>query len=739
MSDDNLERITILLQAKDRDFARAMDRNNKLVAKLSRDSDRNLARMNQRAQSHFGKMGQSAANFGRNFAAGLAGGAITAATGILLTNLRSTVSGIAAVGDQARRSGLGAEAFQEWAFVAQQNRIGVDQLVDGFKELNLRADEFIVTGGGAGADAFARLGYGANDLASALEDPSELMLELLGRMQNLDRAGQIRVADELLGGAAGERFVELLAQGEGSLRRTIGLAHDVGAVFEEEMIQRATILDQKFSQLTTRVSTFLQTAAVGLFAGGVETSADSLERMFGTLERARAVLGGGVFDALISETAELSDETDALLSGIASGSESAQAGVLRVASGMADVTGQLSDLGLTEELLSFDEVINGMEQLVADLRAGVIVADEFDVGLDDVISSAVQALAAVDGINGVDVSDAVSALATLVSGLRLVRAEADAATGALPGGGYGMTTGTPLTRDGLQMIQDLPTTGRRGSAPPRAPALLGEPPIPVPGGGTQQGYAAAVAEIRDRTTALELEAAALVAVADGGVRYGDAVEYAQRRAELLHQAMTEGREITPELESEINGLAEAYVTAGQSAEDAADSLERIREDARRGEDAAVSLFEGIVQGGDAARQAVARLLAEMGSSRFRLLLQGLSGSGGGWLAGLGGLISGKRAAGGPVVAGQAYRINENTPNSEIMVPSRSGGVLNVAQAKDALRGQSAGPSNVYHIDARGAQIGAAEQIEQAIRRAQPGIVRQSVKATFAASREVRFE
>lgn len=48
-------------------------------------------------------------------------------------------------------------------------------------------------------------------------------------------------------------------------------------------------------------------------------------------------------------------------------------------------------------------------------------------------------------------------------------------------------------------------------------------------------------------------------------------------------------------------------------------------------------------------------------------------------------ISGARASGGPVRAGMPYLVNENTPRSEIMVPSSSGAVLNVRQAQAALR------------------------------------------------------
>ena len=42
MADEATQRLTILLQARDRDFQRAMDRNNKLMAQVSKQMQGNL-------------------------------------------------------------------------------------------------------------------------------------------------------------------------------------------------------------------------------------------------------------------------------------------------------------------------------------------------------------------------------------------------------------------------------------------------------------------------------------------------------------------------------------------------------------------------------------------------------------------------------------------------------------------------------------------------------------------------
>ncbi|MFE3839629.1 phage tail tape measure protein, partial [Rhodobacteraceae bacterium PA1-206B] len=204
------------------------------------------------------KASSSAVSFAKAFATGFAGGIVATALAGLNSNINDTVKSIAALGDEAKRSGLGLEAFQEWKFVAEQNRIGIDALVDGFKELSLRADEFIVTGGGSASEAFKRLGYSAADLGKKLKDPSALMLEIIGRLEGLDRAAQIRIADELFGGTGGEQFVQLLDQGEAGISRTIDRARELGIVMDRELIEKAQELDRRWQELNTTIGTWFK-------------------------------------------------------------------------------------------------------------------------------------------------------------------------------------------------------------------------------------------------------------------------------------------------------------------------------------------------------------------------------------------------------------------------------------------------------------------------------------------------
>lgn len=174
---------------------------------------------------------------------------------------------------------------------------------------------------------------------------------------------------------------------------------------------------------------------------------------------------------------------------------------------------------------------------------------------------------------------------------------------------------------------------------------------PVTGGGTGGGgrggrarkeqlddYAKEVKAIRERTAALQVEAAVLVSVAASGQDYGDALEFARQKAELLHAAQQAGKTITPELEAEIDKLADAYVQAGLSAEEAADRIEEIEQASGRGKDRLEDMFGSIIDGSMFAKDAVAQLLMEISKVQAVKAIMGLPGMEG-LATGVGNLLS----------------------------------------------------------------------------------------------------
>lgn len=181
------EQLVVKLEARINDFEKSMKRaentgtrtyqglrrgSRSATRQMEQDMARSASSIRQSVASVTGSIG----SLGKAFAGGLLGGIAIGGLTEMVSSSRQVVAGIAEIGDEAKRAGLSAQAFQEWKFVADQNRISVDALVDGFKELSLRADELIATGMGPAAEAFGRLGFRAEDLKKKLKDPSALML-----------------------------------------------------------------------------------------------------------------------------------------------------------------------------------------------------------------------------------------------------------------------------------------------------------------------------------------------------------------------------------------------------------------------------------------------------------------------------------------------------------------------------------------------------------------------------------
>ncbi|MDU9005742.1 phage tail tape measure protein [Sedimentitalea todarodis] len=654
MADDK-ERLIVQLEARINEFEKRMKRAEKTgtrsykklrrgsrsaTAAMERDMLRSTTAINKALATTSARIG----TFGKTMAAGLAGGLVTAALAGVTGSLTSVVKGIASVGDEAKRSGLDVKTFQEWKFVAEQNRIGIDQMVDGFKELNLRADEFAVTGKGPAAEAFQRIGLTGQDLKRKLKDPSALMLEIVERMEDLDNAAQIRVADEIFGGSAGERFVELLSQGEEGLRRTVSRAHEVGAVMDSEMIAKADELDRKYGELAERASRIGKSLAVGLTTGlsGILSASRDLEGMFGSMERAEAVLGKELAESLSNTKGAISEHADDLRD--LHGTYDELFALINQMTGPDGV--RVFEIDNVEAKFALSDIMTGLKDLVVELENGQISANDFEEELKALIGDAQDVADDLEAIDDVGFSNVVTAIGHIGTALQNAISKAQALKAELPGdaGGATLRQGPP-TRVGKRKRSDLaPTTSVR---PKTAPSLLGEPDIVSGGGGGGGGgssrgddYAREVAQIREKTAALEAEAVALVAAGASGQQYGNALDYARKRAELLHAAQQAGKEITPQLQAEIDALAAAYVSAGDAADDAADKLQEIEDSAERGADALSDVFLGIMDGSRSAKEAVAELLKEMARIQIQKGFANLSaaGGGGGALGFLGSLL-----------------------------------------------------------------------------------------------------
>jgi hypothetical protein len=164
----------------------------------------------------------------------------------------------------AAQANMTVESFQKMEYVASQYNITQSAMIDGLKELNLRADEFAVTGKGPAAEAFERLGYTQKELNNQLNDTPQLLSNVIKRMQDLDNAAQIRIADEIFGGQGGEQFVDMMNDGSKSVAELAKEAERLGLVMDKSLVDSAVeanrALDTTFRILKTNLTRALVAA-----------------------------------------------------------------------------------------------------------------------------------------------------------------------------------------------------------------------------------------------------------------------------------------------------------------------------------------------------------------------------------------------------------------------------------------------------------------------------------------------
>lgn len=667
---------------------------------------RSSARINQALAATAGRIGA----FGKAFAGAFVAGGLAG----LAQGVRGATRQMAALGDEARRAGVSVEAFQELKFVAEQNRVGVDSMVDGLKELSLRADEFIVTGKGPAAEAFARLGFDATTLARKLKEPDQLFLDIVGRMESLDDAARIRVADEVFGGTGGERFVQLIGQGEAGLRRTIEAARDAGVVLDEDLIRKADDLDKRFQALSTRVEAFGKTLAVSVADAALSVAGlqEGLDALFESQAQARSVLGEGAVADLQDNEAAIADNEAAIVALKVSYADLTNEAAILSAQ-LLQTSGGLTLMGESDAAATLYDISQEMNQLAIDMRDGAVSADEFEARMGALAQQAAVVASEVAGIDGARFGGVTGALNGFIAKLAEAAVQARNLRQSLPGSNGVGTTAQPVYGEvgargdprQFGIYRERSDLAPKSSSRPVQPGVDSFPALSLPGGGGGGGggggsggtggggggavdaYRKAMEGARVDIRELEAEAAALVVLAVSGRDVGDALDYARKRAELLKAAQEGGKEITPALSAEIDALAEAYARAGVAASDAADDLRKVEESARAGADKLADIFGSILDGSMKAKDAIGGLLAQMAKVSFTRGFEGLAKSSGGkgFFGAIGSALG--FATGGYTGSGSADRIAGVVHAREYVV---NAGVVRRPGVRSMLDGINAG-------------------------------------------------
>lgn len=687
------ERLVVMLEARIADFERKMrqaeKRGTSTYQGLSRNSRsatrqmevdmiRSTGRINQALAATSAQLG----SFGRALGVGIS----AAAAAQLVRRYTQIADAATRMQNALRVAGLDgpelSRVYEQLFQSAQRNSAPVSSLVDLYskltltqKELGVSSDELIRFTDGiavalkvAGTDATAASGS-LLQLSQALGGGVVRAEEFNSILEGTPTIAQAVARGLKEAGGSVAELRKLVVAGEVS-STAFFRAFEVGSA---ELRQQAETSQSTVGQAMTRIGNSLVTV-IGEF-DKTSGASSSLANTIGDLADGLDSFDAAAFVGKIQRIAEAF-----------SSAEAAAAGWIR----------QMADAQVFADLIEVMGIAEDGQFLNPDVREaeGKISALEQEV-------ETLQAQIENNTSLGFDNTEAIARL-------REVRAELNALRAA--------AANMPRYVDGLRpdgtAVYNNVDTGTPITAYERPPMPIPTEPVSIadhPPGGTggggggggsgrarrgsggrsakpqQDDYAKEVEATRARTAALEAEAAALVAVAASGEEYGDALEFARKKAELLTAAQQAGKEITPALEAEIEKLAEAYMTAGLNAEEAADKMGLIQEQTERGKEALEDMFGSIIDGSMSAREAVANLLMEIAKTQMLNAVMGLPGMGG-IASGLGGLLTPRYATGGLHRGG--YRIvGENGPELEFTGPSR---IMNATQTRNLMTGNGGG-------------------------------------------------
>jgi len=493
------ERLIVMLEARIAEFEKRMQqaerrgertytglrgRSKTATQAMEADMKRASTGVNQSLASVTAGVGKFAAAFGVGF---LAGGAVAALEGIARAG-RETIRAIAEIGDEAKRAGVAVEAFQEWRYVAEQNRISFDALTDGFKEMNLRADEFVQTGAGPAAEAFARLGFNAEQVAEQLKDPSAMMLEIIGRLEGMEQAAQIRIADELFGGTGGERFVELLEQGQRGIEGQIERARELGLVMDADMIQKAQDLDARFNEVSARLTAVWRAGVVGAaeFFGFIEEERAKLDLVANDAER----VIGEVLAGQLQQQAEVAQETVEIINSLGSEYENLGAEAAALSVELNNAALAMQGLGNTEAAAELTRLSAELGEASRGFEDGTLSGDQFAEKLGEVVENVDLTVSAMDELDRASLGGVISSVQSLLGWIQaLPEAVAIARDEIRSLEGIGGSASFP-GKEADDMGVGAPVSPLAPSSSPRsrkAPALLGEPEAAGNGRGGRGG------------------------------------------------------------------------------------------------------------------------------------------------------------------------------------------------------------------------------------------------------------
>lgn len=665
MSGTDFEKLNIILAARDREFARAMERNTRRVERFASKGQKNLSKTSK----SFDLLGTAAKRLGPLMAA--------VGAGAVLAKVKGTISALDDIGKTADKIGLTTDALQELRTVAESAGIAQGSLDSSLERFNKRIGEAAL-GMGAAKKTLKQLGLEASDLADmGLDKALALVADRLNGIKDpAERAARAAA----LFGREGVGMLNLLREGSVGMAKMREDARALGIVIDEQLVRNAEGAQTQLDLMGRVIDAQLNTALIELaplLVGGATAVAD--------LARAFAAAAGFVSDFLDPQT-DLEIATDNLV--LAMADEIRQTQLLDTALGRGIV---MSTAAAKQKL---------QEARARHQNALAAIAEQ-------------RALA----INSKEAQNAAARVSDMIEQIGILQSRGqstDILEGALAGQAARRQEIIQVTGELAEHAETAEKNVRR----------LDEAIANSKGGVVDiKGEYVAPIEPSDKKDRLTKPGKAAARAIPKLSKYAEVMD---RIRQVMGDNATAAGSYAEQLAAVDQLKAQGALTAEQYADAVGAIEDKFKDTAQAAKDlenAAEQTLTSILDGSKSASEAVADLLQNLAGMAMKSATSGL----------FSGLFDGvasyftpaslpARAHGGPGAAGQPYLVNENTPRSEIFVPSQNGAVLNVPQAQAALAsaagggGGRAGPVQIS-INVSGARGNAEirEMVSQGVR------------------------
>ena len=707
----NAEQLNIILSARDKEFTKAMERNQRRVERFANQSNKSLSKTSK----NFSALGAAAKKFLPALGAA-----------VIIDQVRRITAEMDEIGKKADQIGLTTDALQELRFVAEGAGVSQEKFTSSMERFSKRLGEAEM-GTGAAKKALEELGLKAEDLTAISLD--EALGVVADKMALIEQPTERAATAAALFGREGVAMVNMLRDGSQSLDKMRASARDAGAVIDEDLIRSAEGAQTRLDAASRVIKAQLTVALadlIPLLVGAAEGAA-SVARAFATAYTA--------LKEIIDPTSDLEMAVDNVVA--AMGDEIRQSQQLNIQLGQSQIMSEKMARTKLEEARARNEnakaaiteartmglqsaeykrlqgQIDGAQAGITSIM-GTTPSEDTIVGpglkgrIEELQQSIVEFRKRQSEILEVDPKLSAAVELTAKNTARLEAALKSAQDGMVSFSDDIVTPIDPSDRrtsggaDGDTSAGD--EAARREAARLRLRARMARAEL---NGGKELNdlYAMRVIlatdELKARLKSLNAsdeEINKAVEALRVNMLAQEELSRASDKSVSLSGATKDAAKSIADLANELNLAGIDLERFGVTSENAADRLQIIRDVADTVESGFESAFMGIIDGTTSASDAFRSMARDIIAELYRVLVvQQLVGSfsqdGGGILGSVFGSLSG-RASGGAVMAGSPYMVGESGP--EPFIPAQNGRILSVAQAKDAIGGGGSGVTVVQN-------------------------------------------